>query len=167
MLLSSVHAHRPKSQSSIASVVIKDFPTAFLETELEEELSTGGYVKVHRFRHITKKTPLPVISITASSSRVAKWITSGIIISNVICRVEPKKRTKFIRCYKCQRFGHIAKLCKLEERCVKCGTKHNEETRCITKCANCSGDHAADSRICPTFIDESHYPAEEYRWIRT
>ena len=52
---------------------------------------------------------------------------------------------KPVRCYKCQKFGHIAKLCKGTKRCAKCGGEHDygecDEVR--PKCCNCGGGHSA------------------------
>ena len=32
-----------------------------------------------------------------------------------------------LRCYKCQRFGHVAAVCKGKMRCSKCGGEHEYE----------------------------------------
>lgn len=56
------------------------------------------------------------------------------------------------RCYKCQGYGHIAKVCKGKQRCGKCGG-HHEYGQCgvsdVRKCCNCGGDHTAAYRGCP------------------
>ncbi|KAI2645876.1 Nucleic-acid-binding protein from transposon X-element [Labeo rohita] len=57
-----------------------------------------------------------------------------------------------IRCNKCQRYGHIAKVCKGKQRCGKCGGEH-EYGKCSDrderKCRNCGGDHTAAYGGCP------------------
>ena len=49
-----------------------------------------------------------------------------------------------LRCYKCQRYGHIAAACKGKQRCLKCGGEHRVE-ECKAegqdKCCNCGGQH--------------------------
>ncbi|XP_037531028.1 uncharacterized protein LOC119408303 [Nematolebias whitei] len=49
-----------------------------------------------------------------------------------------------LRCYKCQRYGHIAAVCKGKQRCPKCGEDHKfEECKedVEEKCCNCGGKH--------------------------
>lgn len=57
-----------------------------------------------------------------------------------------------VRCYKCQRYGHIAKVCHGKQRCGKCGGEH-EYGQCgdndVKKCCNCGGDHTAAYGGCP------------------
>ena len=51
---------------------------------------------------------------------------------------------KPMRCYNCQRFGHIAKACKGRQRCATCGEDH-EYGQCNheqPKCCNCGGNHS-------------------------
>lgn len=44
------------------------------------------------------------------------------------------------RCYKCRGFSHIAKNCKLTQRCSKCAGSHKFQDckRNVVKCVNCS-----------------------------
>ncbi|XP_073730159.1 uncharacterized protein [Misgurnus anguillicaudatus] len=57
-----------------------------------------------------------------------------------------------IRCFKCQRYGHVAAICKGSQRCGKCGGNH-EYGQCgdgaVRKCCNCGGDHTAAYGGCP------------------
>ncbi|XP_067275529.1 uncharacterized protein [Pseudorasbora parva] len=52
---------------------------------------------------------------------------------------------KPMRCYNCQEFGHMAKVCKGKRRCARCSGDHEygkcgEEVR--PKCCNCGGSHS-------------------------
>ena len=62
-----------------------------------------------------------------------------------------------IRCYNCQRFGHLAKFCTLEVRCSRCAEKHTiqeclkneKEVKII--CANCNGPHPTSYMGCQKY----------------
>lgn len=56
-------------------------------------------------------------------------------------------------------FGHIKASCKSQLRCVHCGEKghsfsyeHCQQSQLPPKCANCQGNHRADSPTCPEFL---------------
>lgn len=62
---------------------------------------------------------------------------------------------KPIRCFRCQRFGHISNKCPNEELC-KCGSRPHTGSPCEEplRCINCGGNHSAISQKCPTLIRE-------------
>lgn len=64
-----------------------------------------------------------------------------------------------LRCFKCQRFSHVASQCRGKLRCAKCGGEH-EYNKCeqdaIIKCCNCGGSHSAAYGGC-----EKHKEARE------
>ena len=72
--------------------------------------------------------------------------------------------TKPVRCYRCQRFGHIAAACLARtERCSICSGLHRTQ-QCLTKvqnsvtvtlkCANCGEEHSANSNRCPVLREK-------------
>jgi len=64
---------------------------------------------------------------------------------------------KPVRCFNCNRFGHISSHCKSELRWSNCGGDHkwNDCTATISRCPNCRGQHSATSKQCPGYIRES------------
>ncbi|XP_035998476.1 uncharacterized protein LOC118564421 [Fundulus heteroclitus] len=56
-----------------------------------------------------------------------------------------------LRCYKCQRYGHVAAVCKGKQRCPRCGGEHRYE-ECKgdeqMKCCNCGGQHSVTYAGC-------------------
>jgi len=55
------------------------------------------------------------------------------------------------QCFKCQRYGHTAKMCRVETPiCRKCAGDHDsrECTSENIKCANCKGNHQASYKKC-------------------
>lgn len=60
-----------------------------------------------------------------------------------------------IRCFKCQRFGHISSKCSSEALCA-CGKPPHTGNPCQDpmKCVNCGGLHSARSKNCPKMVEE-------------
>lgn len=76
-----------------------------------------------------------------------------------------RKPNDSVQCHRCQRFGHGMRFCNISPLCVKCGEKHltancelpvkanlkdASSTRSHIRCANCSGNHTANFRGCPS-----------------
>ena len=57
---------------------------------------------------------------------------------------------KPLRCYKCQKYGHISRFCSGARRCAKCGDDHdtNDCDRQEKKCSSCGGNHWTGSMHC-------------------
>lgn len=59
-----------------------------------------------------------------------------------------------VRCFKCQKFGHVASKCSKEQVCV-CGRALHEGSPCVEPvCVNCSGPHSVRSKLCPAYKTE-------------
>lgn len=58
---------------------------------------------------------------------------------------------KPLRCFKCQRFGHNAAVCKGRVRCPRCGEDHEYENcgrKMQPKCCSCGGEHSVTYAGC-------------------
>jgi len=64
--------------------------------------------------------------------------------------------SKPLRCFKCNRLGHVASHCKGKESCSKCGEQHSWTVCPSTalNCPNCHGKHAANDKSCPRYKQE-------------
>ena len=61
------------------------------------------------------------------------------------------------RCFRCQRFGHVASSCRGSERCGKCSVVGHSAASCEAtklKCLGCGDEHESWSRSCPKFKAE-------------
>ena len=69
-----------------------------------------------------------------------------------------------LRCYKCQKYGHVAAVCRGKARCGKCGGEDHEYGKCKqgvkVKCCNCGGEHSAAYKGC-----EAHKRAAEVQRV--
>ena len=63
-----------------------------------------------------------------------------------------KKNCHITQCFRCQKFDHMIRFCKKNQRCVKCADKHHIEKCMISlnrrRCANCNENHEFWKRIC-------------------
>ena len=71
-----------------------------------------------------------------------------------------------LRCYNCQKFGHHETKCLKSPVCKKCGESGSDhiELSCnnAIKCANCQGNHPADSRDCLVWKKEKEINTIKY-----
>ena len=79
------------------------------------------------------------------------YIYASIYLSYPVREFVPRP----LRCFKCQRFGHIAGQCRAKPRCAKCAGEHEYgkcEAEAKAKCCNCGGDHSAAYQGCEAQI---------------
>ena len=70
---------------------------------------------------------------------------------------EFKRKSRVIKCSKCQGWGHIHRYCKNPPKCGKCAENHESKTCTITagfKCAHCKKDHQAGSFDCLVYKEK-------------
>jgi hypothetical protein len=73
---------------------------------------------------------------------------------------EPRKRNGPVQCIKCQEYGHTKAYCTLSDVCVICGELHSSQAcnkvkteTSVRKCSNCDGNHTANYRGCPIYLE--------------
>ena len=61
---------------------------------------------------------------------------------------------KPLRCFNCNRFGHVSGPCKGKMRCCNCGGAHKWSDCTVTtsRCPNRRGQHSATSKQCPRYM---------------
>jgi len=67
---------------------------------------------------------------------------------------EYKRKSRVIKCNKCQGWGHVHRYCNKSAKCGKCAGNHESLSCDITtgfKCAHCNKDHKAGSFDCEVY----------------
>ena len=148
-----------KAQKSIQKIrgVISGVPSEMSEEDILGELKRQKVVDVKRIKRKQQKKD-------EASVNTSEWIpTRSVIISfdnNILpeevalCYQKFKVREYIppvIRCYKCQRYGHVSHQCRSQNRCVRCSGPHTFEEctqKDVHKCANCGKNHSAAYNGC-------------------
>ena len=149
-------------------VYIKRVPFSLECNSIAKALSFYNVPVSYLSRVINCRTGRPSLSLKLyTSPEAANWLLSeGIVINGSKFVVERKKavQSQVIRCFNCQRFGHIARFCKAEPACSNCATNHLYQGSCNfePKCVNCSGSHASSDPDCPSFISHDEYLSTQY-----
>ena len=153
-------------------VVLSGLPVYDI-AELEEELATLGVVCAEvklLSRKVTgaEESALYVLNFVKGSTKLSELQKVRAVFNTTVkWRYFERRPTDAVQCHRCQRFGHGMRNCNLPPLCVKCGEKHHSaecklpkkadlervdksETRGLIKCANCSGQHTANYRGCPS-----------------
>ena len=141
----------------------RNIPVNINSSSLKASIDSSGdkVVTVHRLSYSRSGRILPVIRVTFQDHKYYQECCSeGIHIPGTKQKTtvfDPERRRKVIRCYNCQRFGHIGKICLHKSRCMNCGKEECDNQDCVSTpcCANCGGNHKADSSRCPTFLSIS------------
>lgn len=132
--------------------LIRGVPEWYSDAQLLDYLAPEGVIAVRRLFHrhgqpgaaaiTTDKVLLTFRPNTERPSQVNLGFTRHDVVEHV---VPPP------RCFKCQAIGHVAKYCKGETKCKKCGGPH-DITSCskevTVKCANCGDPHPASYVNC-------------------
>ncbi|MES1921812.1 hypothetical protein MHBO_003347 [Bonamia ostreae] len=154
--LFGVEAKVTKWHDAKRTFAIYGYPTSVSEEELTHYAKTELNIELKICNVLNPKSEKTTIFVEASEQcdfealSKLKYFNLGY----ERCLIA-KVRQKILRqCKKCFGFDHTAKNCTNESSCRICTGAHNEK-ECpekIAKCKNCSGKHASDSKICPSFI---------------
>jgi len=121
--------------------VITGVPLEISMKELMRNIKGGNVIEAKRLqrnREGNKEESLSVMLRFESSD----ILPSKMMIGYVSFRVREYVRAP-LRCYNCQRYGHIASVCRAKKRCARCGEEHDygECGGSEAKCCNCGGGH--------------------------
>ena len=121
----------------------------------ENELDSKGF-KIDDIAWLKKKDkPLgnsASLGIWFDTAEAAEWaINNGLVFAQRYIGSVERYQMKKKRCYRCQRFGHLAWACREGTRCGHCAEEHDRRD-CPPgrepKCVDCGGTHPTGSREC-------------------
>ena len=149
-----------RNKTKLFSVVIKGINFENIQ-EFKEELKQKGIVDMKEIKSAKSNSiTINKVKLLCENQEIAdELLTKGIYISFMKYRCEEfKQPIRLTSCYKCQKFGHIAKQCRSTKTiCAKCGKDDHEtdnnnrlictaETKC---CINCNQAHSSAYAGCP------------------
>ncbi|XP_072302084.1 uncharacterized protein [Eucyclogobius newberryi] len=123
--------------------VIVGVPTATSVDEVKENLTGVTVVDARRLK--VTRFGVRCDSLSVMVTLEGRCLPSKVFIGYMCYSVRPYVPPP-LRCFKCQRFGHIAAVCRGRQRCGKCAGDH-EYGKCDVgaklKCCNCGEEHSS------------------------
>ena len=148
--------------------------------DLAAEISNTNNVEVVSVKPMRSRSeagPRRTLILNVASPPEANVLCElGAVIAAEICPCGPYEESLQPRqCYSCYQYGHIARHCKAEPRCGRCGaTAHKEGTQCPAangsapaKCLLCKRGHPAWSGSCPVAEEQRTRAKEAYLYRPT
>ena len=147
--------HPPRNNKD-STAYIKGIDTSVSVQRITDSFLDKG-IQLTYIRRLTKRfsgKPIQVVKVKCSETLFDKLLNTKLVINNKVCVTEKRRAVKVIRCYNCQRFGHIAKNCKNDTKGEFCAQSHSISDICVcdVHCANCSGNHPSSSSLCPAYL---------------
>lgn len=140
------------AQSTELTGVISSVPTDMSNKKIFKVLASSK--KIICVRRIMKKVegslqPTQTVTITfASSTTLPDYVYLKMWRIPVLPYIPPVKQ-----CFKCLRYGHLAKFCKNAQRCSICTEGHSFKECQVSVdkaiCVHCKGNHISISGQCP------------------
>ena len=128
--------------------------------EEDNKIPQNAIASARWIKPVNKRSPFQMYAhamISLTSPTVAnQLLKNGLYVSNKLLRpIKDKKEP--LRCLKCQKWGHLARVCKAEvDTCGICADNHRTSACPSEKpqiCVNCNTtDHPSSSRKCPEFL---------------
>lgn len=144
--------------------VIKNIPINISLTELKSEIeaqNTGVVlINIFRLKRKNRVTGLWEDSESVCAQKLGEDIPANISIYHTINEVKPYFAPIRL-CFKCGFFGHYAKFCTRDSKCLQCGNNDHKSSKvspcqaAIKKCINCGGDHATTDQKCKFYVRNS------------
>ena len=149
----AVSCSYPKSQTE-SKGVISGISHEVTDEEIIEIGKNQGIINATRI--MQKRNGLLTKSMSICLTFKTPNLPSKIQIGYEIFSVKPYI-PPIIRCFNCQRLGHVAGNCRSKTRCVRCGEQHSFQDctkKDQVKCCRCGENHSSAYEGCNSFKQE-------------
>lgn len=134
--------------------VISGVPLDVSEEEIVSDCREFGVTAARRItrRRDGQLTKTLSVCLTFNSPKMPSYVKLGYLIFETKPFIPP-----VVRCYNCQRIGHVADGCRSKTRCVRCSGPHKFE-ECPDKdkvlCCRCGEEHSSAYAGCKVMKEE-------------
>lgn len=164
------HTHTPKTRKPI-KLVLKGLPVNVdvndIKSDILKKINVDVSIKQFTKKNLENNTVinLPIYSVVFPANTNFKDIFNIKEIFYCLVRWEKfNAKNPVLQCFNCLGYGHVAYNCFKTSKCLKCGGPHyfkNCTSDTVIKCANCNGQHTANSKHCQVFTKISEIVASK------
>lgn len=121
MIGHKVECSVPEEKIWVRGVIITGIPTDVSTEEVKKNITGASVKDVRRLKFVRNNEKIDSLSVVLNFDEVKlpERVFLGFVSYTVRQYVPPP-----LRCYKCQKFGHVAAVCRGKQRCARCGGEH-------------------------------------------
>ena len=144
----------PSQKHKVYKGVISGVPLDVSEEEIVSDCREFGVTAARRItrRRDGQITKTQSVSLTFNIPKMPSYVKLGYLIFETKPFIPP-----VVRCFNCQRIGHVADACRSHTRCVRCSGPHKFE-ECPDKdkvlCCRCGEEHSSAYAGCKVMKEE-------------
>ncbi|GFU33733.1 uncharacterized protein TNCV_2048011 [Trichonephila clavipes] len=143
----------PKSIKKLRGVISEPDLLSTPESEILEGFSDQGYdsSQANNNKKNSNIIPKKHLILTFNSPKLPSTVKAGYLNCKIRAYIPNP-----LRCFKCQRFGHLQIACRGQLTCSRCASVGHSSADCSLElnCVNCSQPHSSDSKQCPKWKAE-------------
>ena len=142
------------------NVIIFGVHESITDAEIMDETGAIAIRRLQKFDHSANQKIITRNVVLSFKTNPPTEVRIGLEVHRTATYIP-----KTIRCFKCQRFGHISSSCRGRFKCPNCAGDHSFD-QCpnrerpieeqVRKCVNCGGPHSAAFTDCPAFKDATN-----------